>query len=275
MEDPKKTVSYRIGEYARKMGVTPDFLKYYEQAGLLQADVRENGYRYFPFHQSGKILECMRLKGYGFSVRQMQEMFGSGMDDAQSMMAEQVRELEQKVAFQQRVIQEYRQFAHWLDRMEGKTTDWSVEWGEETWFLPHTDRRTFLSDPRIYELLKYWIAQMPMVKSCMEIPDPGRDGAFCPETDRYFWGMSIPRAYAEEVGLPVNGAVKLLPRRKLFQFCFNGGTSGAFPYQAAVRQLKALGLSPSGNSYVTMYMYANMKTTPERCGVISIPITNQ
>lgn len=271
MEDLEKTVSYRIGEYARKMGVTPDFLKYYEQAGLLQADVRENGYRYFPFHQSGKILECMRLKSYGFSVRQMQELFGSHLSDVQKMMDEQIQELEQKVAFQQRVIQEYRQLAGWLSRMEGKTTDWSVEWGEETLFLPHSDRRTFLNDPRIYELLRFWIAQMPMVKSCMEIVCP--DGALPPEIHSYFWGMAVPRAYAEEIGLPVSDVVKLLPRRKLFRFCFNGGTSGGFPYEAAVQQLKALGLAPSGNSYVTVYMYANMKNTPERCGVISIPIS--
>lgn len=271
MEDSEKMVSYRIGEYAKKMGVTPDFLKYYEQAGVLRAQVGENGYRYYPFNQSYRILECMRLKSYGFSVRQMQELFDSGMDDAQSMMAEQIQELEQKVAFQQHVIQEHRRLARWLSRMEGKTTDWSVEWGEEALFLPHTDRRTFLSDPRIYELLRYWIAQMPMVKSCMEITCPSPDGVFRPETDSFFWGMTVLRSYAEEAGLPVNGAVKPLPRRRLFRFHFVGGEEG-FPYEAAVRQLKALGLTPSGNAHVTMFMSANMKNATQRCGVISIPI---
>ena len=46
------------------MGVTPDFLKHYEECGLLDVHHRENGYRYFNFDQCSRILEYMRLRNY-------------------------------------------------------------------------------------------------------------------------------------------------------------------------------------------------------------------
>ena len=275
MEDKDKMVYYRIGDFARKMGVTPDFLKHYEQFGVIRSDVRENGYHYYPFDQSYKILECMRLKSYGFSVRNMESLFKDTMHTVQQKMDKQIDELEQKVAFEQRVIEEHRQFSRWLARMDGKLTDWSIEQGEEMLFLPHSNRRTFLDDPRIYEILKFWIAEMPMVKSCMEIAAPSDSELLHPEIENFFWGMSVPVSYAETYHLPVNGAVKRLPKRKLFQFYFNGiqeGYQRGLPYAAAVQQMQTLGLKPTGDIYVTLLMYANIKNTTERCGYFSIPI---
>ena len=277
LADSEKNHSYRIGDYARKMGVTPDFLKYYEQQGIISSNVQENGYRYFPFNQSGKILECIRLKNYGFSVREIEELFASDLTTAQEKMDSQIQLLEKRVAFENRLIDEHRQFSQWLNRMNGKTTDWSVTWGEEMLFLPHTNGQTFLEDPRIYELLRDWTAEMPMVKSCIEVsvPQPGMPSP--PHGSYLRWGMVVNRSYAERNHLPVNGAVKILPRRKLFQFCFNGlegRNDGVMPVDDALRQLERLGLAPipGENAYITLFMYANLKSAPQRCGMISIPI---
>ena len=49
---------------------------------------------------------------------------------------------------------------------------------------------------------------------------------------------------------------------------------GVMSVDDALRQLERLGLAsiPGGNAYITLFMYANLKSTPQRCGVISIPI---
>lgn len=65
MKQPKSPrTNYRIAEFAEYMGVTPDFLKHYEECGLLDVHHRENGYRYFNFDQCSRILEYMRLRNY-------------------------------------------------------------------------------------------------------------------------------------------------------------------------------------------------------------------
>lgn len=87
--------------------------------------------------------------------------------------------------------------------------------------------------------------------------------------------MSVKRSYAEENHLPVNDAVKYLPRRKLFKFFFNNpGEAGCsqLPLEAAMKQLNTLGLKARGKAYITLLMYANIKNDTQRCGVTSVPI---
>ena len=65
MKQPKSPrTNYRIAEFAEYMGVTPNFLKHYEECGLFDVHHRENGYRYFNFDQCSRILEYMRLRNY-------------------------------------------------------------------------------------------------------------------------------------------------------------------------------------------------------------------
>lgn len=267
-----KADSYRIGQYAQKMGVTPDFLKYYQQVGLLNSQTAENGYRYYGFGESFKILECMRLKNYGFSVREREALLGENMQSLQEKMDKQIQALEQKVAFEQQVIASHHAFSDWLRRMDGKAADWSIEWSEEMLFLPHTSRRSFLDDPRIYEILKDWIGSMPLVRSCMKIQSP-LEPPFRPECSDFVWGLIVPQHTAQEIGLPVNGAVIPLPRKKIFQYSFmNQCEADPMPIDAAMRQVQQLGLHPNGNICVTIFMYANIRQNPQRCGRISIPI---
>ena len=41
---------YRIGEFAKYLGVTPDLLKHYEDQGIIQPTRSDSGYRYYPFN---------------------------------------------------------------------------------------------------------------------------------------------------------------------------------------------------------------------------------
>lgn len=271
MADSEKNNAYRIGQYAKRMGVTPDFLKYYEQQGILHSRIAENGYRYYGFEQSGKILECMRLKNYGFSVREIDELLTSDLDTVQEKMDLQIQQLERKIAFEQQIVNDHRELSRLLERMGGNRSCWSVEWGEEMLFLPHSNRSTFLEDPKIYEILKDWISQMPLVKSAVEIP------LCCLSTQTenrdYRWGMMVSGSFARKSGLPVNQAVKTLPGRKQFQFFFRGMEEcPKLPLLPALEQLNKLGLTPTADAYSTIYLYGNLNQTPSRCGVISIPV---
>ena len=73
MATKKKTDcrQYRIGDFARYLGVTAEFLKHYQESGLLDVTQRASGYRYYGFDQSARILQYMRLRNYGISVKEM------------------------------------------------------------------------------------------------------------------------------------------------------------------------------------------------------------
>ena len=75
---------YRIGDFARYLGVTPDLLKHYEEVGLLQPERTESGYRYYPFHTTALLIECVRLRNYGMTLREISEILTRrGMDTVQ------------------------------------------------------------------------------------------------------------------------------------------------------------------------------------------------
>jgi DNA-binding transcriptional MerR regulator len=263
---------YRIGEYARYMGVTPDFLKHYEQFHLISSETMENGYRYYPFYQSSKLLECMKLRNYGVPIRDMGALLND--DDAETAhakLSQRISEIEKQIAFHQAILEEYRQFSEWMERMHGKTEDWYVTECEEMYFLPHSNQYDFLEDDRIYSILKNWVSFMPMVKSCMEIRQPGgRD---------YSWGLIVPASFAQKHKIPINGAVKQLPAKKTL-FCdfrtelYRSADSKTLPRDfLAQKHLKQLGLKTTGSLYKILLMYNHIHNdTMQENGYFMVPL---
>ena len=49
---------YRIGEFAKYLGVTPDLLKHYEDQGIIRPSRSDSGYRYYPFNTTMLLIEC-------------------------------------------------------------------------------------------------------------------------------------------------------------------------------------------------------------------------
>ena len=127
MENQKDLKPYRIGEYARYMGVTPDFLKHYEQFGLITPSVAENGYRYYPFRESSRLLDCLALRGYGTPLKEMRGMLLEDDADAfRQKLDERAEALRRQIAFNQAVVKEHEVLSRWMTRMEGREEDWHV-----------------------------------------------------------------------------------------------------------------------------------------------------
>lgn len=257
MENQKNTKPYRIGEYARYMGVTPDFLKHYEQFGLITPRVAENGYRYYPFRESSRLLDCLALRGYGTPLKEMRGMLLE--DDAvafRQKLGERADTLRRQIAFHQAVVKEHEALSRWMTRMEGREEDWHVVELPALLFLPHTDLYTFLDDPRIYEVLSEWTPYMPMVKSCLRITPSDAGPAFC-------WGLGVREDFAQAHALPVSGVVERLPARKAFvlDYCGWQVSPGESPlnkhYKRFLSRMEALRLRPTGATYLTVLFHTH------------------
>ena len=60
---------YRIGEVARRCGVSPDTLRHYERRGVLPKAVRgENNYRAYPESAVARVLLVRRAIALGFTL---------------------------------------------------------------------------------------------------------------------------------------------------------------------------------------------------------------
>ena len=168
---------YRIGEFARYLGVTPDLLKHYEEQGIIHPLRSESGYRYYPFNTTMLLIECIRLRNYGMTLREIREILTAhrmenGIVDLR--LSENMLHLREEVQLDEALMEDYENFLSWKEPLKDRAFDWDIRWSQPMLFLPHTDCYDFLEDARIYELLKSWMSFIPIVKSAMRIESDGR-----------------------------------------------------------------------------------------------------
>ena len=275
MAEKKTRSAYRIGDYARYMGVTPDFLKHYEQNGLLQAEHRPNGYRYFDFEDSARLLECMRLRNHGVVVRQM----GALLDETPGLAAfavlqDHVEAMRRRVERDSAVVAEFEAVSRWMAARRMKPFDWEVVQMEAAWFLPHSDGRHFLEDPQIYEVLPEWMDWMPVVRSVLRFSAAPQT----PEDFSFRWGLGLRESRALRHGIPKNGAVEMRPAAKALRWHRAGALPRGVISMLADRSLPLfgvldrLGLQPKGDGWMDILMTANRAHARETYAVFTVPV---
>ena len=114
---------YRIGHFARHLGVSQSFLKHYEDAGLLEATQRENGYRFYEFPQAARLLEYMRLHSYGVPIKQMKDAVSVTADEAFDNIDHHADELRKTAERLLAIVDEHDRIHTWREAMQGKHTD--------------------------------------------------------------------------------------------------------------------------------------------------------
>lgn len=204
---------YRIGDFARYLGVTPDLLKHYEECGLITPTRSESGYRYYPFHTSMLLIESVRLRNYGLTLREITDILVRHKADnafMENRLAGNMRLLKEECRLNQMLIEDYEEFLQWKEPLEHMETDWCIRRSRPMCFLPHTDSYEFLKDPRIYEILKDWMSHIPIVKSAMRLQPDGTVS----------WGLLVEKKKLQQLQLPVNGVVIEIPSRKVFYYQF-------------------------------------------------------
>jgi DNA-binding transcriptional MerR regulator len=99
----------KIGELARRTGVPPRMLRYYEEQGLLTPERRPNGYRDYPETAVEVVDEVRRLISSGLSTRLIRLLLGLDGIDGEALartcsvslaesLADELKALESKIA---------------------------------------------------------------------------------------------------------------------------------------------------------------------------------
>ena len=241
---------YRIGEFAKYLGVTPDLLKHYEDQGIIQPTRSDSGYRYYPFTTTMLLIECIRLRNYGMTLREIREILAAHhLDTAavSSRLAENVEHMKEEILLDEALTADYEEFLAWQAPLSERDFDWEIRWSKPMAFLPHTDKYDFLQDPRIYEILKSWMSYIPIVKSSMKAERNGR----------ITWGLVVEERMIRQLKLPVNDIVEFYPPYKVFYYKFRAPLMHSLfenfdtPSHPAFQALRELNLEPR-NGYFRM-----------------------
>ena len=238
---------YQIGDFARHMGVTADFLKHYEKAGLIDVKPMENGYRSYPFDQSGYIIGYQRLKNYGVTIREIKEHLESTEDCIMHLLDDKVEAMKTEALRLESVIEEHERLKIWFQARKEKPVDWEVKRIEPICFLAHTDSQDFRQEDGMHEILPAWVSWMPVTKSTLSVE-------FTPEGEdnRIHWGFAVPESQLKRYNIPRNACVKRFSLEKAFVYHFSR-LEGAFSLEALARGthpafalMRSLGYDPTG-----------------------------
>ena len=249
---------YRIGDYARYLGVTPDLLKHYESMGIIHSERKESGYRYYSFTTTHDLIESIRLRNYGFTLREIGEILTAhSADNAQmeQVFHEKIEVLRQEIQLDEALAEDYDAFCRWKEPLASKGWDWEIRHSRPMYFLPHTDNYEFLQNSQIYELLNTWMSFIPLVKSTVRA-EP--DGSFT-------WGFIVEERMARRLQLPINDAVEKIPSQRIFYYKFCSRIlrleeeRADNPEHPAFRLLHSFGMKSSGTYYRTTLMPGDWK----------------
>ena len=200
--------NYRIGELSKYLGVTPDFIKYYEKEGLIES-IPETSPKLYPFNQSSKILGCTKLKSFGFSAKEMRDYL---FCDTCKDYRETKKYLEYEIKRNMAMVKEIEDYHSWIETYQNDTLPYALENVQSFYFLKHTSFTDFILDDRIYEILNDWIKLMPMVKPTVHIIF--KDGKISERT----WGFSITQENVEYLEVPINEACTLIKKQKTLKY---------------------------------------------------------
>lgn len=251
---------YRIGSFAKHMGVTPDFLKHYEQSGLIRSQQSESGYRYYRFREAANILDCMSLRNHGFTVREMEKILhNSNEDEVIGLVNEKIAAMERNISFAEEIIRDFRSLETCLNNMNGKKYDWWISASQPLYFLPHTRSIEFINDDRIYELLPHWLKYMPVVRSASLVR-----GGKIEQLNVYNWytecihGLIATEELIKKHNIPVNDVVVRIPAAKCLYYHFKDisplNPAGNTSHAITMQKMQAMGLQPGDYMLKVQYL---------------------
>lgn len=108
-----------IGDIAVLAGVSPSALRFYEAAGLLQAETRtESGYRVYGGQATRRLFFIRRAKALGFKLSEIKRLIDAPRGAREDELAYFTRVLESKIGETQARISGLRAVARDLRRLE-------------------------------------------------------------------------------------------------------------------------------------------------------------
>lgn len=97
----EKNALFTIGQFAARHEINKKTLMWYDEIGLLKpACIKENGYRYYSYHQSAALETILMLRELDVSLEEIRRfMENRSIDSLQKLMEEKIGELDEKLSY--------------------------------------------------------------------------------------------------------------------------------------------------------------------------------
>lgn len=263
---------YRIGDFARELGVTPDFLKYCERKGIITPQVEVNGYRYYGFTQAARLLEYIKFKNLGYTAEEIRDvLYESSFAQAVETLRDKAGEIRKRMRFEEAVLDYCDEVAQIAGRF-GDEPVWQVRFCEDFYFLPHSVEHHFIGEASIRERVREWNAYFPVVQSVYRIIS--ENGQIRTQRGKNVWGFGVEARVAQRLGLGVDEPVQLVrPGRSIEVFAAQRlDGSEVHAIQTVHEVARCNGFTLRGDAYSKVLIKLNEDGTRQEYAVLTAPI---
>ncbi len=203
---------YKIGELAKNMHVSLDFIRFYEKKGLITPVIDEkNHYHYYHISQSEIIFKIQQYRRLGFSANDTVKLMKSaGKADLIQMYDTRAAALARDIQMSTCSIQYLNFLKTALSTPNGT---WYITRRPSFWFLPHTKDDDYLDDPFVTGVYQDWAEQLPLVYSIDKcILDS--DGTL----NMVYHGRAIEVSSTAPISLQHNEKIEFYPEQRCIEY---------------------------------------------------------
>lgn len=188
---------YKIGTFAKNLGVTSSLLKHYEKYHLIKSKKNNlNGYRYYCFTQTPTILRIKQLQKLGFTLREIAEtLHNCTPKEMNEKLEQKIEDIHSEILKKQLALKEAIQLQASLVQIcqEQYEGNWTIEQTPSIYFLPHSNSLDFVDlNDNESEQLKNWMEHFPLTKQAVMVNHKTHD---------YQYGLAIEQQIAHQLQL--------------------------------------------------------------------------
>lgn len=203
---------YRIGQLAKMMCVSLDFIRFYEEKGLIQSTVDTNNhYHYYDISQSEIISKIKQYRKLGYNVTETIDLIKNADKDQILLLYASLAETQRKNLKRSAFAIQYLEFLR--NALTAEDGTWYISLKPALWFLPHTRDDDFLEDPAVVSSFKAWSEQAPFTFS-MDRWVIDAEGTL----QAIYHGRAIEYAVAEDCGLHPTGPAEFYPQKRCIEY---------------------------------------------------------
>jgi MerR family transcriptional regulator, thiopeptide resistance regulator len=115
---------WKVGELAKRTGITVRTLRYYDQVGLLKPTTHtETGYRLYTYPDLLQLQQILSLRQLGFPLEEIKQILGRGIPIPLEIVQMHRKRVEEQVQIQQELYQQLMHLEGVLENRQQMTVD--------------------------------------------------------------------------------------------------------------------------------------------------------
>lgn len=212
---------YKIGDFAKQLGVSPGFLKHHEKYGLLKPVVAENSYRFYEYNQGMLVFQCLKLQKFGFGSKEIADiLMESDKFELLPALRQKKSELEKKLLYYDCVQEYLNQMIENLESCEQQDS-WKIDYADPYYYMENSIIGGFDNNPKRQEVAERWNEYMPLIETFSRLAIPAGADTDVSNVRNWRKGICIPQKIGDSLNIYRNEAVEVFEKKRCLIYTSN------------------------------------------------------